>query len=290
MPKPHLNPAPEHQSGRRLRGYPRFQADLRLRNAGPETGDLRDADGAEIARQPYPQQLWKTWAITLGLGLLWFAALKADLPLALYFLQERCPKVIREFVELFEAFSHAFGVLMILVTIYWLDPKSRSLLPRIGCAAIVGGLSANVGKLLISRVRPKYFDFVGGVDSTFGVWLPFTNAGTNGQSFPSAHSATAFALAAALAWHYPRGRWLFAFMAAMAGLQRVAGYAHFLSDSFWGASIGWFVGSAFLHWPRLAKHFDRLEIRLSGRSYQTPDPQSRQFGRPPRSEDWRIAA
>ena len=198
----------------------------------------------------------------LALCALGVMSLRIDLPFALYFLQERCPKIVREFVELFEAFSHAFGVMMILVTIYWLDPKARAALWRVGCAAIVGGLAANLGKLLVSRVRPKYFDFVGGVETTFGDWLPFLHAGTNGQSFPSAHAATAFAFAAALGWLYPRGRWVFLFMAAMAGLQRVAGYAHFLSDSCWGASVGWCVGSAFLYWPQLAEQFDRLEARL----------------------------
>ena len=217
------------------------------RSAGFE-GDCRNLKGAQV--------------FALLLTVLGLLCLKFDLPIALYFLQERCPKVVREFVELFEAFSHAFGVMMILVTIYWLDPIARPRLARVGSAAIIGGLAANLGKLVVSRVRPKYFDFVGGVDATFGDWFPFLQAGTNGQSFPSAHAATAFAFAAALGWLYPRGRWVFLFMAGMAGLQRVAGYAHFLSDSFWGASIGWFVGSAFLYWPYLARQFDRLEERL----------------------------
>jgi membrane-associated phospholipid phosphatase len=53
----------------------------------------------------------------------------------------------------------------------------------------------------------------------------------------------AFGLCAALAWRYPRGRWLFLVFAVSAALQRVATSAHYPSDVCFGASLG-FLGAA----------------------------------------------
>jgi membrane-associated phospholipid phosphatase len=45
-------------------------------------------------------------------------------------------------------------------------------------------------------------------------------------------------LAATLANHYPRGRWWFATLAALAMLQRIDVGAHFPSDTLLGAALG----------------------------------------------------
>ena len=49
---------------------------------------------------------------------------------------------------------------------------------------------------------------------------------------------TAAGLAAALAWKYPRGRWLFATLAMLGVMQRVATLAHYPSDALLGAALG----------------------------------------------------
>ncbi|MBC8115904.1 MAG: phosphatase PAP2 family protein, partial [Candidatus Saccharimonas sp.] len=54
---------------------------------------------------------------------------------------------------------------------------------------------------------------------------------------------TAVGLAVVLAAWYPRGRWLFATLAVLVGMNRMQCLAHFPSDVFSGAALGWIVGS-----------------------------------------------
>jgi membrane-associated phospholipid phosphatase len=60
-------------------------------------------------------------------------------------------------------------------------------------------------------------------------------------AFPSGHSCTAFATAAALAILWPRWRWAFYGVAAVVAIERVAENAHYVSDVIAGAGLGAFV-------------------------------------------------
>ena len=81
-------------------------------------------------------------------------------------------------------------------------------------------MAADLAKLSIQRLRPREFNYQGGVFDTFG---PLWNVGHGhgSQSFPSAHVASAVGLAVALCWLYPRGRALFVGLALLACLQRM---------------------------------------------------------------------
>ena len=84
------------------------------------------------------------------------------------------------------------------------------------------GLIADVLKMLVTRVRPyrlesQGFDFQGDVWSTFGQWLPIFGGGSAGQSFPSAHVATATAFAIVLGAVYPVGQRIFLVLAVLLG-------------------------------------------------------------------------
>jgi membrane-associated phospholipid phosphatase len=85
------------------------------------------------------------------------------------------------------------------------------------------------------------------------------SGGSKNQSFPSAHTATAFALATALALHFPRGRRLFPAIAFLVALQRVETGAHYLSDALCGAALGLTVGTLCVRGTALARWFDRFE-------------------------------
>jgi len=188
-------------------------------------------------------------------------ALPVDLPLAKWCLGEACPGELRELLEKSETFGHGLGVLLVAVLIWQLDPLRRWAIPRIASASLGSGLLADVVKLLVLRTRPRDFQFDQGVLSTFGGWLPLGAGGSGGQSFPSAHTATAVGLAIALAWLYPRGRWLFFALALLAAAQRVESGAHFLSDTFCGAALGCLLAAACVRGGPLARWFDRLEQR-----------------------------
>jgi membrane-associated phospholipid phosphatase len=71
----------------------------------------------------------------------------------------------------------------------------------------------------------------------------------------------AVAFAIGLGWLYPRGRYVFMTLAVLAAVQRIAGSAHFLSDVFWGGSLGYFLGRGIMAGWLTGGHFDRLEAK-----------------------------
>jgi membrane-associated phospholipid phosphatase len=213
-------------------------------------------DGTPLPRLRTVTQLWTLAAVLAGLGV---AALAVDVPLASWVEDGRTPSFIEKLCGLGEVFGHAVGVLMILVVIGVLDPWHRAAIPRIAAASLGSGLVANVLKLLVARTRPHHFDLQGDALDSFGGWFPLLQNTSWEQGFPSSHMATAAGLAVALACLYPRGRWLFPGLAALAGMQRVLAEAHFASDVFWGAAVGCIFAPLCLYGSRLSRTFDVLE-------------------------------
>lgn len=207
----------------------------------------------------WPDRPWRVFLLPILLLLAAAAALRIDCPLAFWCLEGHCPRFLSDLFATIEPFGHGLGVLVIVIALYQLDRDRRWALPRLLLMALGSGLAANGIKMLIARVRPHQFDFQGTVSDTFGGWLPFLGAGSIGQSFPSAHAATAVGLAAALIWLYPRGRWLFVTLAVLVACHRVQMGVHFLSDALCGAALGCLVATSFLHFGLLPRCFDRLE-------------------------------
>jgi membrane-associated phospholipid phosphatase len=156
-----------------------------------------------------------------------------------------------------------------LLAVFALDPARRILLPRVVAMALGGGLLADTLKMLVARTRPRDFNLAGSISDTFGPLFPLGTLASGEQGFPSAHMATAFGLTAGLIWLYPRGRWLFALFAILAGAQRLSSEAHFLSDVVWGAAAGCIAAGLFLPGGLLALWFDRLEAWLGSRWQRT---------------------
>ena len=190
------------------------------------------------------------------------AALHFDCRLSGWVMEGNCPDFLEELFNVVESFGHGIGVMIIALAIFQLDPRRRWGIPRLLLMSLGAGMAANGVKMLITRVRPRHFDFAGDVWTTFGDLLPFAGAGSDGQSFPSAHVATAVGLAVALVWLYPRGRWLFPLLAVLVACQRVGAGVHFLSDVLFGATLGYLVALASI-WPnRVTALYDRLELAL----------------------------
>ena len=125
--------------------------------------------------------------------------------------------------------------------------------------AYLPGLMANLIKLTVVRTRPHAFDFQNHAASSFGGWFPMASAGSAGQSFPSAHTATAVGLAVGLAWVYPRARGFFAALAVLVACQRVAAKFHFPSDVLVGAALGLLIAASCTHIGVLRRLFNRIE-------------------------------
>ncbi|MBN1394036.1 MAG: phosphatase PAP2 family protein [Pirellulales bacterium] len=187
------------------------------------------------------------------------AALAVDVPTARFF---HSPDWLsyRRCLDAFEPFGHALGVLLIVLALHQLDRARRWAIPRVlGCALAAGG-AADLLKLLVMRFRPyHHLPATNNVWETFHHWFPLCSGCGGQQSFPSAHTATAFGLAAVLIWLYPQGRFLFALLAVMVGLQRIVSGVHYPSDVLVGAAVGALIGALFLRVGLLPGWLDRLE-------------------------------
>ncbi len=171
------------------------------------------------------------------------ASLSIDIRVASHFKQVTYPKLVVELLDNAEPFGHGMGAGTVIVAVVLLDPKKRSRMGWLVGGSFGAGALANAVKMLVARARPRAFDLLNGdVWDTFGGWLP-SERSTGLQSFPSSHTVTAVGLAVVLAAWYPRGRWLFATLAMLVGMNRLQCLAHFPSDVFTGAALGWLVGS-----------------------------------------------
>jgi membrane-associated phospholipid phosphatase len=189
------------------------------------------------------------------------AVFPLDFALAHWAVNDGCPGFFRELLEASEPFGNGNGILYIVLAVLALDWINRRTAFRILATAFGAGLTADVFKMMIERTRPCAFAFDGTIWDSFGSFFPLASAGSGGQSFPSAHTATAVGLALALSWRYPRARTFFFAMAALVAVQRATSGAHFLSDTFCGAAVACVVATFTIHHGRLAAWFDRYEAR-----------------------------
>jgi hypothetical protein len=102
---------------------------------------------------------------------------------------------------------------------------------------------AGVMKGATRRLRPSDIAPNGDYSKSWfqaGTWKSLRGAG----SFPSGHTIAAFSVATIIARRYPDRRWLpfFAYgLAGLVGFSRVTNQAHFPSDVFMGAALGYTV-------------------------------------------------
>jgi len=137
----------------------------------------------------------------------------------------------------------------------------------------LSGLLANLLKRAIGRARPTHF----------ADWGPFGFSPFNGrasfESFPSGHATTIGALFVALAFLFPRYRYIFAACALWLAITRVMVGAHYPSDVMAGLALGgWFSFMVAIVYSRYGVLFrinaggwptPRLPLFKSGKPRQT---------------------
>lgn len=141
----------------------------------------------------------------------------------------------------------------IVIRFVWKNEQwSAKILYLILCISLSGILNTGI-KWLMGRNRPINLieDGVFGFDFFRMIYLH------ENTSFPSGHTVTAFALATAFSFLYPRLRVPAFLIAVMIGLSRVVVTAHYLSDVIAGVVVGVIcsLGVKYL--------FDRLYIELN---------------------------
>ncbi len=199
-----------------------------------------------------------------------------DLPVAQWFKGADLPGDVRRLINVAEVFGLGTSVICIIATAAVLDRRGVRFGGWLAAHALGAGLLADILKLILARQRPRGGELPGNVAETLGTWFPLVNQaegyGSNWQSMPSGHTATAFGLASALAIAYPRGRWLFFGFAVLAATQRLQSHAHFLSDVLAAAALGLTWSLILERIPRVVALRNESTMALRGRR----DGQSKQ--------------
>lgn len=225
---------------------------------------------ATETEQPTPTAgvLWLVPTSLLLLSAISIALL--DVPIGAWFREHHLFKPLREFFEAAEHFGTPAGQFLLLAVIGWqlVDVHGRPKLQwdvrtvRIFVAALLSGLTANVFKLCITRSRPRAFAFhESSIWSGFGDWFPLGAGGSDFQSFPSAHTASAVGFAVLLSWAWPERRAVFFVLATLVGMQRIAVSAHFPSDVLAGAAVGWLFAQLYIRESHVSRWWTRWEER-----------------------------
>ncbi len=204
------------------------------------------------------------WRIVIVLAILGVLALLVDAQLCSKLVHEQVLRKWSGILEDVELLGHAIIIVLVLGGLVVASPSRRWTIPRVAACAAGGGMLANLLKMTIARARPYENPNGAPFYASFRAVFPGITAGSAGQSFPSAHAATAVALAASLAVLFPKARWYFLLIAALVGFERVEVGSHFLSDTLWGSAAGYAVYLCFFGQTSLSAWFDRQELRWSG--------------------------
>lgn len=122
-------------------------------------------------------------------------------------------------------------------------PEAARMALYILFAVALSGIAADIIKPLLARYRPSLLFS----DNLYGFSYFHFKFDTNYLSFPSGHTATAFAVASMLGYYFKRYRYLAFLGAVLVGLSRIALTKHYISDVIIGAYVG-MVSSMFLYY------------------------------------------
>ncbi len=140
-------------------------------------------------------------------------------------------------------FGQVLPVVVTCIVVGAFDARRRRIIAAILLAQLLAMLIYNAGKYTIIRYRPN----AGVVDvrdpaarsaDSWAGWAP-GNSQDRGHSFPSGHSAAAFAFAGVLATFYPRLAWLFWTLAVGCAASRFIQFFHWPSDCLAGGTVGY---------------------------------------------------
>ena len=221
-----------------------------------------------IIRRP-----WLTWAVVILVCMLISFCL--DRPILKLVRRANVAGMSGDVVRTFESFKEFGQVVAIIVAcllIFILDKPRRSMLPRLIICILLPSALVWPIKLTVHRLRPHAVDFEQG-DTVLGLGFYFEEDpklrthvtsvsgkdkiqkdrypfASEKQSFPSAHTATAFAFAVGLAALYPPARWIFYALAVGCGAHRIIFGAHWLSDVVASVFVGFLVARAVWNWRK----------------------------------------
>ncbi|MFQ5429585.1 MAG: phosphatase PAP2 family protein [Phycisphaerae bacterium] len=168
--------------------------------------------------------------------------------------------------------GQVLSVAVALAIVVTYDRRRRSIVAAILLAQLFAAIAYNAGKYTIPRVRPTAAGrIVAPLDRLTGAetWLGLRpgNSDDDLRSFPSGHSAAAFALAGVLAFFYPRLSWMFWLLAVGCSVSRFLDAAHWPTDCLVGAIIG--MLAALLARRSAMKWFSKITVAPAPRRSST---------------------
>ncbi len=173
---------------------------------------------------------------------------------------------LRRTLDSFKEFGQVVAIVVACLLIFVLDKPRRSMLPRLIICILLPLALVYPTKWTLHRLRPhaadpEQVDTVLNLGFYFGEdpKLPTLVTSVSGKdkiqkdrypsasekvSFPSGHTAIAFAFAFGLAVMYPPARWIFYALAIGCGAHRIIFDAHWFSDVIASVFIGLLVAKA----------------------------------------------
>jgi membrane-associated phospholipid phosphatase len=170
-----------------------------------------------------------------------------DRPLANHYRHVAAPEIVTTFKSigrLGDATPYVVVLALLIIAFrvanyFQISPLTQMRLSRYtdACVLVLLSLATSAAvlhtlKIVIGRLRPRALFEQGLFD------LAPINVGYLTSSFPSGHSQTVWAIAAALIIVYPRYDLLYLGVAALVSFSRVVTYDHYLSDVLFGSYLG----------------------------------------------------
>jgi membrane-associated phospholipid phosphatase len=185
-----------------------------------------------------------SWWRRLALGVVLVAASFALDPWAWWILRNGTAydhwAEMRELLAAAKFLGSGLGTALIAMAIGSLDAWRRA--GVLAVAVVAASAAAGVVKVATGRERPSRLDQLPGQERRWSFHGPVEGlTHSTFQSFPSGHTAGAFASATALSALYPPVRPVFWTVAVACGVNRVVKHQHFLSDVVAGAVVGHLV-------------------------------------------------
>ncbi len=149
---------------------------------------------------------------------------------------------VREGLMAAKFLASGLGTVVVAMVVAALDRRGWRRALVLGLAVASATAVGSGLKGLIGRERPSHLSQTPGRERVWAFHGPRLGMRLAPfQSFPSGHTASAFAAATVLAGYYPPARVVFYLVAGATGVNRVVKHQHFPSDVVAGASIGHLV-------------------------------------------------
>lgn len=160
--------------------------------------------------------------------------------------------------EFFEEMGCMWAAVLIWIFIWGYDINKRKYFLPFLVAVIVSVTIYTILQHSVGKIRPEkndgipfYFPFMLGWNIPYGL------------AFPSGHATFAFCLVSLLAYIYPQKKYLFWCLGIACALSRVINHAHFFSDIYAGALIGFGTMNTILNYFKLDEKPNLLSNPLS---------------------------